>query len=146
MAPGPISILLVEDEPLTRQVTARYLAQAGFQVEVAETGEEALEFLRGDGHCVDWLLTDINLPGAINGWVVGAEYHLNHPLRPVLYVSAFASPSSPQPADGVYISKPYSPAMIVDTIRNLAAEGERDDHRPFSVRLEEFLRSRVLAT
>ena len=106
---------------------------------VAETGETALELLRREGHSIDWLLTDINLPGLINGWVVGAEFHLTHPLRPVLYTSAFAPRQAAQPAGGVYVSKPYSLAMIADVIRTLSGQGDQDDDRPLVVRLAELM-------
>jgi CheY-like chemotaxis protein len=122
MAEKRISILIVEDEPVTREITTRYLEQAGFTVRSAETGEEALTILRQEGPAIDWLLTDINLPGCIDGWIVGAEFHLSYPLRPVVYASAFAPRRQAHPAGGVYVPKPYSPAMIVDLFRRLAAE------------------------
>jgi CheY-like chemotaxis protein len=122
MAVKGISILLVEDEPLTQEVTTHYLQQAGFTVHGAATGEDALAILRQEGGAVDWLLTDINLPGRIDGWIVGAEFHLSHPLRPVVYASAFAPHQQARPAGGVFVSKPYSPAAVVELLGRLAAK------------------------
>jgi two-component system, OmpR family, response regulator len=122
MAVKGISILLVEDEPLTQEVTTHYLQHAGFTVHCAATGEEALAILRQEGGAIDWLLTDINLPGSIDGWIVGAEFHLSHPLRPVVYTSAFAPHQQAHPAGGVFVSKPYSPAAVVELLGRLAAK------------------------
>jgi two-component system OmpR family response regulator len=138
--PAP-SVLLVEDEPITRTVTARYLHQAGFVVHMAENGEEALGLLRRKDLSVDWLLTDINLPGIIDGWIVGAEFHLTHPLRPVIYASAFAAPVTARPSGGVFVSKPYSAATIVDVIEKLSAGDDLDDPRPFADRFAELFAS-----
>lgn len=122
MTPQNTKILVVEDEPVTREVVTRYLERAGFEVIIAESGEEALETLRARGPAIDWLLTDIKLPGCIDGWIVGAEFHLSYPLRPVVYASAFAPRRRAHAAGGVYVPKPYSPAMIVDLFCRLAAQ------------------------
>jgi len=97
MAPTKTRILVVEDEPVTREIVTRYLQGAGFDTLSALSGEEALEILRSNGPAIDWLLTDINLPGCIDGWIVGAEFHLSYPLRPVVYASAFAPRSAERP-------------------------------------------------
>jgi hypothetical protein len=82
MAAKRISILIVEDEPLTQEVTTHYLERAGFTVHCAATGESALAILRQEGGAVDWLLTDLNLPGSIDGWIVGAVFHCGRPRHP----------------------------------------------------------------
>src|SRR5215204_2112451 len=93
---GRRSILIVEDEEITRTITVRYFEVAGLLVHAAESGEEALAILRSHGAGIDWLFTDICLPGVISGWIVGAEFNLNHPLRPVIYATASADQASAQ--------------------------------------------------
>src|SRR5215217_1172606 len=97
------TILVVEDEPITREILVRYLERAGFAICSCWTGEEALSILETHGADIDWLLTDINLPGCIDGWVVGAEFHFRYPLRPVIYSSAGAPTLKSNMAGGVYI-------------------------------------------
>jgi CheY-like chemotaxis protein len=121
------TILVVEDEPVTLEIVVRYLERAGFVTRSCSTGEEALSILRTDGVRIDWLLTDINLPGFIDGWVVGTEFHLGRPLRPVIYVSSFAPTLKSSMAAGVYVAKPYSPAEIVELIQQLTPHGETWD-------------------
>lgn len=119
----PITILVVEDEPVTLDILGRYLAQAGFRVLAAGTGEEALALLRSRGDSIDWLFTDIELPGVIDGWLVGAEFHLSYPLRPVVYASTFARDSRARAAGAIYLSKPYSPQDVVEVFRGLTRNG-----------------------
>ena len=58
---GKPAILLVEDEPTTRLMAAHQLRRAGYEVEVAENGLQALECLRG--RLFPILLTDWEMPG-----------------------------------------------------------------------------------
>ncbi|HEU4698958.1 MAG TPA: HD domain-containing phosphohydrolase [Gemmatimonadales bacterium] len=62
VAEGPVSILVVDDEPLVRNALAKFLQQQGYEVLTAESGEEALDLLRR--HKVTGMLLDVHLPGA----------------------------------------------------------------------------------
>src|SRR5215212_2520285 len=134
------TILVVEDEPITREILVRYLERTGFVAPSCSTGEEALSILRTGGAGVDWLLTDINLPGCIDGWVVGAEFHLRFPLRPVIYTSACAPTLKSNMAGGMYVPKPFSPAKIVEVIQQLTDLDQTRDLRTPADRLTELLR------
>ena len=133
------TILVVEDEPITQEIVTRYLERSGYRVLRADCGEDALQILRREGGAIDWLLTDIHLPGVIDGWVVGAEFHLSYPLRPVIYTSALTPGASRCPAGGVYLPKPYSPALVADVIGRLSEQDPTRDFRTPSDRLQELL-------
>lgn len=113
-------VLIVEDEPIVRSMLAGCLRKAGFAVLIAETGEAALTTMRASTMRIDWLYTDIKLPGAIDGWVVGAEFHLGHPSRPIVYATASAPPSRSQTAKSLFIRKPFDPQVVVDFFIGLA--------------------------
>lgn len=115
-------VLIVEDEPIVRSMLSGYLRKAGFAVLTAETGEAALQAMRSRTSRIDWLYTDIKLPGSIDGWVVGAEFHLSHPSRPIVYASASAPPSRAQAAQSLFIRKPFDPQVVVDFFVELAKE------------------------
>jgi CheY-like chemotaxis protein len=134
------TILIVEDEPITRDILVRYLERKDFLALSCSTGEEALSILRTDGAGIDWLFTDINLPGCIDGWVVGAEFHLRYPLRPVIYASACAPTLRSNMAGGVYVPKPYSPAKIVEIIQQMTAQDETRNCRTPADRLADLMR------
>jgi CheY-like chemotaxis protein len=113
------SILVVEDDPITRSIIVRYFETAGLAVHAAADGAEALAILRDRGAAIDWLFTDICLPGEISGWIVGAEFNLNHPLRPVIYATASADQALVQAAGSVFIQKPYSPKDVFKAFQDL---------------------------
>ena len=138
-----MAVLIVEDEPITRDILVRSMETAGFRTRSCATGEEALGILQAEGAGIDWLLTDISLPGTVSGWVVGAEFHLSYPLRPVIYASA-REPTKRYTAGGVYVSKPCSPGKIVELIRELTAQNTTRDHRTPADRLSELLRGPTL--
>ena len=118
------SILIVEDDPITRSIVTRYFELAGLIVHTAESGEDALAVLRAHGRAIDWLFTDICLSGEISGWIVGAEFNLNHPLRPVIYATASAQQALAQAAGSVFIQKPYSPQDVFRVFRDLESRAE----------------------
>jgi CheY-like chemotaxis protein len=129
---GP-TILVVEDEPITREILVFHLDRAGFATVACATGEGALEVLRAGQPQIDWLVTDINMGDSIDGWVLGAEFHLRHPLRPVIYVSSHLPRSKSNMGSGVYVPKPFSPAAIAELIRKFIAEDEASGGIPAPV-------------
>lgn len=80
-----IKVLLVEDEPLSREVVAAFLEDAGYDVTTTCTADEALILLNEDLFGI--LLTDITMPGQIDG--IGLAEHAReiHPGLPVVFVS-----------------------------------------------------------
>jgi len=73
---GRIAALVVDDEPLVRMDITSILQQAGFVVEEASNSDEALRKLNGGGCRLDALVTDLQMPGAINGWALATRVHV----------------------------------------------------------------------
>jgi len=65
--PSP-QILLVDDEPALRTITAERLRERGFEVVEAETGEKALDLL--EQFAFDIIITDLRMPGIEGGQVI----------------------------------------------------------------------------
>ena len=119
METRPCTVLVVEDEVLIREILMNDLEDAGYQVLEAETGEKALGLLRIWQDKIDWLFTDIRLPGAIDGWRLAEEFRLSHPLRPVVYATAFSEEWPQQVPGSIFLRKPYRPAQVVAAFRRL---------------------------
>lgn len=117
-------VLLVEDEPLLRQTVAESLEDEGYSVLEAGTGEEALQLIRLHAGHIDWLMTDIRLPGPLDGWHVAFEFRFVHPLRPVIYVTGYAPPMPPMVSGSVFLRKPYDVAHVKAALRDLTARLE----------------------
>jgi len=116
----PIRVLLVEDEFLIRLLVAEVLRDEGFEVIEAEDGSQAAAVIDGpDGF--DLLLTDVHMPGPIDGIQVAARARQRDPRIPVIVVSA--RPDSAQRLDelalrSVFVAKPYDLYALVQTIRH----------------------------
>ncbi len=63
-AVAPITVLVVEDDELVRELAVEFLSDAGFQVLEAGNGEEALSLLESNPN-IRVLFTDINMPGPL---------------------------------------------------------------------------------
>lgn len=97
----PLSILLVDDDPLVRESTSWMLSDAGHDVHEAADGVEALEYLAASGP-VDLLITDINMP-RMDGLALAHEAKLRWPGLRVLLVSGRPQP----PGTQAYMAKPF---------------------------------------
>lgn len=87
MADTPLQhLLLVDDEEAFRQVMAERLAEAGYRVEQAASGEEALQRL--NEFAFDILVTDLRLPGA-DGRQVLDEAFARYPEITAIVITGF---------------------------------------------------------
>ena len=122
----PPRVLLVEDEALIRALTAEVLREEGFEVIEAEDGGQAAAVIDGAGG-FDVLLTDVQIPGPLDGIAVAARARRRHPEVPVIVVSG--RPSNAQRLAGLaprsaFVAKPYDFHAVVDTVRDMLAAGD----------------------
>jgi PAS domain S-box-containing protein len=88
---GVETILLVEDEPAVRRVSARMLEGQGYRVLLASSGEEAMRVLEDDREPMHLLLTDVVLAGGMSGRVLAERVRAMRPDLKVLFVSGYTS-------------------------------------------------------
>lgn len=81
-------LLLVDDEPVNRQVLCNQLSLQGYQLVEAESGREALEILRTQGP-FDLVLLDVMMP-RMSGYEVCSRIRKHHPVSelPVIFLTA----------------------------------------------------------
>jgi DNA-binding response OmpR family regulator len=110
--------LIVEDDPMIREVMDVALSQAGFAVTTAATGEAALDVLRRLR--VDLVLLDIHMPRMSGLDVLMAMRRLGRAMPPVLMVSANRSAETVREAMLLgckgYVAKPFSPEELVSRV------------------------------
>jgi two-component system sensor histidine kinase ChiS len=82
-------ILIVEDEPLSRQVLQRRLSKAGYDVDSADNGRMALQTLTATDTLPDVILTDLHMP-EVSGYDLCASVRRNPRLAhlPIIIMSA----------------------------------------------------------
>jgi CheY-like chemotaxis protein len=78
-------ILVVEDEPVARDILSDLLRMGGYDAVCASTGEQALLILRRERDRIDGLFTEIALPGLVDGWMVAEEFRGMRPAGPVVF-------------------------------------------------------------
>jgi CheY-like chemotaxis protein len=118
-----IRVLLVEDEPLVREITAEALLGQGLDVRAAASGEEALRELQRGDRC-DVLFTDVNLGRGIDGVTLSWQARRLRPGLPVVYASgAFGGLAQLRPVtEASFLRKPYEPAAAAALLRAVAAQ------------------------
>jgi PAS domain S-box-containing protein len=121
-------ILIVDDEPLVRDVARTVLERTGFQVVSAEGGEEALEIYRREGRAIDLVLLDYIMP-RMNGVQVLKELQQLDPDVCVLFSSGYHTDHEVDQllaAGGKgFVAKPYRPQDLVQSIRSVLGQCER---------------------
>jgi DNA-binding NtrC family response regulator len=102
------SVLVVEDELLIRLAVSDALREAGFIVVEAFNADEAIEILRS-GLKIDLLLSDVRMPGSMDGLGLLQYSHDSYPLLPVIITSGHLL-SDDALARGArhFLGKPYA--------------------------------------
>jgi signal transduction histidine kinase len=137
MAPGPVTILYVDDDYNSRMAFSWLFRNAGFEVREAATGGEALRLAQEKP---DLVVLDVNLPD-INGFDVCKQIKL-HPATasiPVLHLSAHFVSSEDRSsgleggADG-YLTKPVEPQELLAQVKALLRTHQAEETAHASAR------------
>jgi CheY-like chemotaxis protein len=110
-------VLVVDDDPMVREVISTYLSEDGYLVELAVNGREALEkFNAGE---FDIVLTDRSMP-EMEGDELAREVKKKNPNVPVILVTGFGdimAVTGEKPAGvDVVMSKPFTMAGLQNTL------------------------------
>jgi signal transduction histidine kinase/CheY-like chemotaxis protein len=99
--------LLVDDNADVRATIAEYLRDVGFEVEEAQDAADALT--RFGGRRFDVVVSDIIMPGRMNGIALAQELRRRQPDLPVILISGYSESTSDAIAEGwTVLAKPYS--------------------------------------
>ena len=111
----PPCLLVVEDEPLVRELIVLELEDAGFSVIEAEDGPSAVRLLE-ERPDIALLFTDIRLPGGMTGWDIAERARALRPGLPVIYATGYSADDLRLVSGAHFMKKPYRPAMVIDAI------------------------------
>lgn len=115
------TILIVEDEILIRMSSAAMLEDAGYRILEAGSGAEAIEVLLANKD-IDVLMTDVSMPGDVDGLDLVALVHRAHPGIRAIVVSGNTSAEDAANAGAIgFLPKPYMAHSLVNSVRNLIA-------------------------
>ena len=114
------TILLVEDEPLIRELSRDILERQGYRVVLAVDEQEA-EKVSGGNTCFDLLITDIRTPDG-SGIDLARRLRTRHPAMKVLYISGYAEDELQDSAaleGAAFLQKPFSADSLGRKIRHI---------------------------
>jgi len=121
-------LLLVEDGPLTLVSTQAALEHEGYKVVAARHSASALDAL-DQPYC--GLITDIRLPGPLDGWDIAREARARWPDIPVVYVTGEGEEDWPEKGvpGSLILQKPYSAGKLLAAVGQVIHEETATHHR-----------------
>jgi PAS domain S-box-containing protein len=116
------TVLVIDDEPTVRMLIVEVLEEAGYTAIEAEDGPSGLKFLATDAR-IDLLITDVGLPGGMNGRQVADAAREYRPDLKVLFITGFAENAAVgnghlEPGMEV-MTKPFVMAELADKITEM---------------------------
>jgi two-component system cell cycle sensor histidine kinase/response regulator CckA len=118
---GTETILVVEDEPVVRQLMQNILGRFGYQVLEAASGLAALKIWRQQPHRIALLLTDVVMPDGMTGWDLAEQLSKDQPKLKIVYTTGYGAEligKERHLKEGVnFVQKPFTPAKLLQTVR-----------------------------
>jgi two-component system, cell cycle sensor histidine kinase and response regulator CckA len=109
------TILVADNEGPIVKIISQALRDAGYRILSASSGDSAVSLARKEREPIDLLITDIVMPG-MGGADLYASLKSEQPDLRVLFISGFMNRG---PLPGGFLKKPFTPAMLVEAVREL---------------------------
>jgi PAS domain S-box-containing protein len=121
MIGGNETVLLVEDDAFLRASVRKTLSQLGYRVFEAVNGVEAVEIWKGHRDQIHLLLTDLVMPGGLNGKELGGLLLKENPNLKIIYASGHSAEVAGKDfplEEGVnFLTKPFQAHKLAQAVR-----------------------------
>jgi CheY-like chemotaxis protein len=128
-------VLLADDDPVVRQVVRLLIELQGDTVIEAEDGAQAVSFAAAHEGPIDLLLTDVMMPG-LTGPQACDKIRQQRPDLPTLFISGYfpeaVFPNHRLPPRAAFLSKPFMPDELAETVDRLLGETSAPREKPGS--------------
>jgi PAS domain S-box-containing protein len=118
------TVLVVDDEPVIRMLVVEVLRDLGYAALEAADGAGALRLLRAESR-IDLLVTDVGLPGGLNGRQLADAARAIRPRLPALFITGFAETAALDHGSlgaGMQVmTKPFALDALAERIRSMIA-------------------------
>lgn len=127
-----VRILLVEDEPANAAILASYLEMAGYQVDEAADGVQALNLLEKNPEAYHLVVTDKRMPN-MNGLELAARLKADRRFSNLPVILQTGDTAHDEFIKGIkagvyyYLSKPYEESTLLTIVRAAIVERERKE-------------------
>lgn len=122
------TILVVDDEPSILKCVRRVLEQANYGVITSQSGNQAWGIIERAGSKIDMVLTDIVMPGSIDGPTLARRIERRYQKLPVLFMTGALPENDEQAVEMTrkrrLLRKPFSPQQLVEFIDSHFWESE----------------------
>ncbi|MBV2148032.1 PAS domain S-box protein [Sphingobium sp. AS12] len=126
------TVLVIDDEASVRSLIVDVLADGGYHVIEAADGPSGLKVLQSDLR-IDLLITDVGLPGGMNGRQVADAGRVGRPKLKILFITGYAENAiignGLLEHDMHVITKPFGIEAIVSKVREMIDEGDKLGNR-----------------
>jgi PAS domain S-box-containing protein len=116
IVPGQGTVLVVEDNAEVGDITASLVEQLGYRTLRAENATEALNMLQ-QGEKIDLVLSDVVMPGGMNGIALAQEIGNHYPSIPVLLTSGYSDVVQTAESQFAILRKPFQLGALEKSIR-----------------------------
>ena len=115
-------VLVIDDDPTIRMLVAEVLAESGYAVIEAPDGPAGLKVLNSNAR-IDLLITDVGLPGRLNGRQVADAARVSRPGLKVLFITGYAANAvigQSRLENGMFVlTKPFQLEQFAHRIREI---------------------------
>ncbi|WP_426199445.1 response regulator [Pseudomonas sp. DC3200b2] len=109
-------VMVVEDEPIIREFVCEILQSEGFETVDYATADDAWKAF-GEGLSVNLLITDIRMPGSIDGAELTHRVHVEWPALPIIVMSGHETPETARlSGDIAFLPKPWTIGKLTDEV------------------------------
>lgn len=112
-----LTFLVVDDEPFILEYVRQVLSHLGQRVLTARDGDEAWSVFERQRNSIDFLLTDIIMPGSIDGFALAERVRRARPSLPILFITGALPDDDPRTLDllerRLLLKKPFFPEDLV---------------------------------
>ena len=119
---GSETILVVDDEEALRELVEESLQELGYRVLTAGSGKQALKIL-SENSGVDLLISDIIMPGGLNGYELAEQATVINPQLKVIMASGYSESAlagnSKKNFSAIFLNKPYSLAELAHQVKTV---------------------------
>ena len=120
--------LVVDDDPIILMDACGILEDAGFRYYEAGTGDEAKALLEEHADNVILLFSDVEMPGAMNGFVLARHVAEHWPWIEIVIASGRVRPeASDMPEKATFIGKPFNQQMVHKHLRDKLPHGKQPE-------------------
>lgn len=116
-----LTFLVVDDEPFILEYVRQVLSRLGQRVVTARNGGEAWSLFERQCNTIDFLLTDIIMPGSLDGFGLAERVRQAKPSIPILFITGGLPDDDPRTLDLVerrmLLKKPFFPEQLVSLLQ-----------------------------